>query len=142
MLMLTVHPAIRRGEVIDTIRLHFTKNFCFSFFLRCVTRCSICNKGFTTAQQCTDHEFRHKNQRPFECHICDKTFKMKCDLRTHIMCHQDIRKHACPICGKSKKKKKKKTARLTREERILHNVTKPYILSGTNNGALGPRTRR
>ncbi|KAG4074439.1 hypothetical protein HA402_015135 [Bradysia odoriphaga] len=63
--------------------------------------CSICNKGFTTAQQCSDHEFRHKNQRPFECHICDKTFKMKCDLRTHIMCHQDIRKHACPICEKA-----------------------------------------
>lgn len=67
-------------------------------------RCSICEKGFTTAQQCSDHEFRHKNQRPFECNICDKTFKMKCDLRTHIMCHQDIRKHACPICGKSRLK--------------------------------------
>lgn len=69
-------------------------------FLLAPFSCSICNKGFTTAQQCSDHEFRHKNQRPFECHICDKTFKMKCDLRTHIMCHQDIRKHACPICGK------------------------------------------
>lgn len=62
--------------------------------------CSLCEKGFVSAELLKRHELIHSDTRPFQCDICQKRFRHRADLTTHYRLHTGEKPYQCQLCEK------------------------------------------
>ncbi|XP_042291743.1 zinc finger and SCAN domain-containing protein 2-like [Thunnus maccoyii] len=62
------------------------------------SRCSVCNKGFSSSEALVKHMRIHTGQTQFSCLICDKRFAWRRNLTKHMEVHAKEKNYICNVC--------------------------------------------
>ncbi|CAH0564687.1 unnamed protein product [Brassicogethes aeneus] len=84
-------------------------------------KCDLCEKGFSSKRDLTDHVNVHKNIKNFKCPICDKAFRTKQNVAKHLPIHSEKRPYKCTLCDKSFKKQS-----ILRKHSFTHLKDRPF----------------